>query len=405
MVAAITQDRLETLQAGFEDSIINIGMAGTPAFNAFKKMQKKMPTKVVWARKILSRMRDRVNMSGNISSTATAWTVDGSTATNPVKVWPGYMAALIGTEWVTIDAQPTSTTWTVTRAAFGSTAATHTDNDYIYLVPINAIGSAKLGKDDSQFAGREHNLVQNYHDEIPVANLLDEGRMPSWVDVNEASPEEQRKNLDYRARKAIELCFWYSRRNNLGGAAATTSNLTLTADGGKNTTGGVHYFNAQHSGLTPSSSSAPPTIVDIQTDLRDLRDRGAFEGFQTTEYGDASALLVCDLVSFSKINQLPWPQIQITNPGGKEMTYGTYTRRLMIDGILVDIEASSEVQAGHYFLLPKKKDRFQIRIQRFCEKQPVNPDGDQRVCIYATTWLNVVGDGYTTVFRSSLATS
>ncbi len=401
MVSAVTQDRLETLQAGFEKAKIDIVMRGTPAFNRYKVMKKSMPTKVIWARKILTRLRDQINMSGNISTTATAWTVDGSTATNPLKYWPGYMAGLIGTEWVSIDAQPSATTLTVTRAYMGSTAATHADNDYLYLIPLNAIGSAKLGKDDSQFSGREHNLIQNYQDELPIANLLADGRMPSWIDENEASFESQKKDLDGRARLIIERAFFYSRRNNLGGAAASTAGVTLTADGGKNTTGGLHYFNGQHSGRSATYTTF--SLENIQTGVTYLAENGAFSGLTTSEYDDAEAVMFVSPTSFNKINQLRWPA-EIYNDG-KGTTYGSTTKKVVVSGYSVSIERSDGVQNGHWFLVPNRKDTYQIMIQRFGEKQPENYDGDQTTCIYTYTWMNKIGDGYATEFASGLPTS
>lgn len=399
-MAVLTQDRLATYQADFEKEILDIGFKGTPAFKRFKEMAKSISTKKIWARRVLTSMEDQLN--GAISSTtSTSFTVDGSTSANPIKIWPGNMMALVDTEWVTISAQPTSTTWTVVRGAFGSTAATHADNARIYVMPINPIGSPKLGKDDSQLASREYNLIQNYQKELPVANPVRDGSMPNWVGDNEGTLAHQKKFWSEQARQASELSFFYGRRSAQGTAATSTAGVTLTADSGNNMTGGLHYFNGQHSGR--STTYTAYSMENLQTGCRALAESGAFNSYSDDEYDDADAIFFVSRVGFDKLNQLRWPLEHYND--GKGNTLGSTTRNVLVSGITCAIEVSDCVQKGHSFLVPNRKDLYKILLKRWGEEQSPNYDGDQTVDICTYSWMNLVKDGLTSEFASGYPTS
>jgi len=164
------------------------------------------------------------------------------------------MIGFVDLEWVTITSNPTATTIIVARAAYGSTAATHADNAYLYLMPINPIGSPKLGKDDSQLSGRDYNFTQNVQKELPLANPIMKGQMTNWVGENEASPANQKELWDYEMRLQAERSFFYGRRYTQGNAAVSSAGVTLTQDGGNSMTGGLHYFIGQHSGRSTTYS-------------------------------------------------------------------------------------------------------------------------------------------------------
>lgn len=399
-MAVLTQDRLATLQSDFEKAIIDIGFKGTPAFNRFKEMAKNISSKKIWARRVLTAMEDQLN--GAISSTTTtSFTVDGSTAANPLRIWPGNMIALLDTEWVSIDAQPTSTTWTVTRGAFGSTAATHADNTRIYVMPMNPIGSPKLGKDDSQLAARENNLLQNYQKELPVANPIRDGSMPNWAGENEGTLEHQKKLWNYEARKQAETSFFYGRRSNQGTAATSTSGVTLTSDSGNNMTGGLHFFNGQHSGR--STTYTTYSMENLQTGTRVLAQNGAFGGIEDTEYGDADCIYFVSRVGFDKLNQLRWPLEHYNDGKGEQI--GSTTRKIIVSGITCAIEASDCVQNGHSFLISNRKDLYKILLKRWGEEQSPNYDGDQTIYTCTYSWMNMMGDCLITEFASGYPTS
>lgn len=399
-MAVLTQDRLATLQSDFEKSIIDVGFKGTPAFNKYKEMAKNISTKKIWARRVLTSMQDVVNATIS-STTATSITVVGTTSANPLKYWPGNMIALIDTEWLTIDAQPSATSITVTRGAFGSTAATHANASKIFLIPMNPIGSPKLGKDDSQLSSREFNYLQNYQKELPVANPIRDGSMPNWVGENEGTLAHQKKLWQYEARLQAERSWFYGRRSNQGSAAVSSAGVTLTSDSGNNMTGGVNYFNGQHSGR--STTYSVYSMENLQAGVQALATAGAFGGIEDTTYGEAEACFFVSRVGFDKLNQLRWPQEHYND--GKGTKIGSHTRQIMVSGVTVDIEASDGVQNGHSFLVPNRKELFKIMLKRWGEEQSPNYDGDQTIDICAYSWMNYVGDALVTEFASGYPTS
>lgn len=398
-MAVLTQDRLSTLQAEFRKAITDIGFSGTPAFDRFKKMAPKIGTKLIWARRILTKMKDQLN--GAVTAGATTWTIDGNTSSNKIKYWGGNMAALCETEWALITANPTATTITVERGAFGSTAATHADNTPIYIVPINPIGSPNLGKDDSQLASREYNFIQNYQKELPVANPLADGSMPNFVGENEASPEHQKKLWDYEARLQAERIFFEGNRYNQGGAAQTGASVTLTADGGNNMTGGIRYFNSQHSGRSTTYTIA--SRENLQSGVRYLYGIGAFAGIQKSKYGDANAVAYMNPITWDDYQQLQWVKEQVTNQ--KQTEFGGTTSIIMVSGTRVALEASDGVQPGNQFLVPAREDMYSILLKRWGEEQPKNHSGDQTVYTCTYTWMNEIRDGLTTEVASGFPTS
>ena len=398
-MAVLTQDRLSTLQAEFRKSITDIGFSGTPAFDRFKKMAPKIGTKLIWARRILTKMKDQLN--GSVSSSATTWTIDGNTSSNKIKYWGGNMVALCETEYVLITGNPTSTTITVERAAFGSSAASHSDNVEIYIIPINPIGSPNLGKDDSQLASREYNLIQNYQKELPVANPVADGSMPNFVGENEASPEHQKKLWDYEARLQAERIFFDGNRYNQGGAAQTGAGVTLTADGGNNMTGGLRYFNSQHSGRSTTYTIA--SRENLQAGVRYLYGIGAFSGIEKSKYGDANAIAYMNPTTWDDYQQLQWVKEQITNQ--KQTEFGGTTSVIMVSGTRVALEASDGIRPGVQFLIPAREEMYSILLKRWGEEQPKNHSGDQTTYTCTYTWMNEVRDGLTSEYATGFPTA
>lgn len=399
-MAVLTQDRLSTLQAEFRKAITDIGFSGTPAFDRFKKMAPKIGTKLIWARRVLTKMKDQLD--GTVNASQTTWTIDGNTTSNKIKYWGGNMCALCDTEWVFIVSNPTATTITVERGAFGSSAASHSDNAPIYIVPINPIGSPNLGKDDSQLASREYNFIQNYQKELPVANPLADGSMPNFVGENEASPEHQKKLWDYEARLQAERMFFDGNRYNQGGAAQTGAGVVLTADGGNNMTGGLRYFNGQHSGRSTTYTIA--SRENLQATGRYLDGIGAFAGIQKTKYGiDSHVLSYMNPITWDDYQQLQWVKEQVTNQ--KQTEFGGTTSMVYVSGKKFALEASDGMRPGVQISIPNRDEMYAILLKRWGEEQPKNHSGDQTVYTCTYTWMNEIKDGLTSEYASGFPTS
>ena len=166
-------------------------------------------------------------------------------------------------------------------------------------------------------------------------------------------------------------------------------------------TGGLKYFNGQHSGR--STTYTAYSMENLQTGVQVLATNGAFGGIEETEYGEAECTVFMSRVGFDKYNQIRWPQENYV--GGEGKTIGSYTRKVMVSGVTCSLEASDGVQNGHQFVIPNRKDLYKILLKRWGEEQPSNPDGDQSTDICAYSWMNYVGDGLTSEYASGFPTS
>jgi len=405
MANILTHDRLSSLISGLDSKVNTTGSYASPALREFREDARILASKEVWLKQNLTTMTDQLN--GAISTTPAAdtvetITVDGGVGGASVLYFAGYTDLLIDAEFLRVLNVLSSTSLSIARGKRGSATTTHADNSKIFIFPTNASGAAKLGRDDTQLASRQHNFVENYQLEIPIANLLSQGRQPSFSTVNEASFKHQLSLLAKASKRVLETSWFYGRRNEEGGAAQTSSSLTFTAAGGKTHTGGVSFFIGQDSGITNASASAPISELTLQSDIRSLRDRGAFSDLDDQAFNEGQALLFCSLTQADKISQIVFPYRVQMDLKSKE--FGTGIDVFNVSGIRLRIMPSQGVQDDDIFYIPSNKGTYQLKVQRFVEPQEENVSGDQTTAIYATTWLNKIGNGFICGERTGLAT-
>lgn len=402
MAAVVNWADLETVMFGLSKKINSVGFAETPFVNQFKETSKDMYTKHIWFKKIFNTNQD--TLAAALTINATQMTVTGATSTNPVKYWPGYMDFRIDSERGSIDSLANTNVYNISRGIGGTSAAAHANGAKIVLIPRNAIGSGKLGKNNTNFAGREYNLLSNYQDELTIANPVHEGRMPSMADANEGSFAEQKIELLFQARLTMEREAFYAERFNAGSAAPSTAGITTTANRGASIAGGVSYFRSQHGGRLVTLSGGVPTLQEIQTTSRIMYRRGAFtRTTDTVRKKEAQGFIFTSDVLFDKLQQLVWPHLTVIDQSMDE--FGTTVHRIKVSGVVWDVKISSGVEDGDMFFIPNRPDLIKVKCHRLVEQQPTNYDGDNETNIYTVTWTFEIGQGYILAQHTGYTTS
>lgn len=402
MATITTYSDIATLDVALDKKTALTGVVASPAHNKFKKTQREIDTKRVWTREIINTQKDTLGAAIS-DTTGTTVTVTGPTSTNPVKYDYGFCLIMVDTEIMEVTGgNAAQTSLTVTRGAYGTTAATHSNGAAVAIIPINQIGSGKKGTNDNTFASREFNFCQNFQFELPMATPVRDGRMKSFTSIQESSPKWQKKKLAVRARKILEHSIFYGQRFQHGSAAVSTASLTLTGDGGKNMTGGWQYYIAQHGGRNTSASSSPPTMLMIQSDIGVMGENGAFDDIEATEFGEAECFLFATRRQIDAIQRLAWGNLMLTE-NMESKTLGVHVTRLRVGGTIVDLVASSGPLSTEYFLIPNREDLTEQTIYRFLEDVPLNFDADNTTDVPTVTWSNKVSEGYVMTRRHTLA--
>jgi len=404
MANVLTKDQFSSLMVGLSNKIHTTGSYATPALSMLRVDERDLDSKEVWLKQNLTTMTDALGaaiVTEPAAGTVETITVAGGVGGATVLYFAGYTDLLIESEFLRLISIISSTSLSIKRGARGTTPVAHADETRIYIFPTNATGAAKLGRNDSQLSSRNHNFAENFQLEIPTENLIRQGRRKSFSSVKEGSPKHQLSLLAKATRRVLEVSWFYGVRNEEGGAAVSDSDLTLTSDGGKVHTGGLRFYLGLDSGISNPSLGAPISELDLQSDIRELRDRGAFSDLDDTSFNEGQCMIFCSLTQKDKIAQIVFPYRVQTDLKSNE--FGTNIDVFDLSGIRCRIIASQGVQDSDIFYVPNNKNMFKIRVQRFVEPQEENVSGDQTTDIYATTWLNEVGNAFIVGERTGLS--
>lgn len=388
---------LETLNVDLKKELFKMQAAYTPAFARFAVYEKSnMDTKHVWTYALYSKLQDQ--LAEALDDSETGVDVDGSTSSNKIAYVANHTAIRVDLEWMLVTGV-SGTTLTVTRGWAGSTAAAHSDNAPVYVIPISALGTSLIGRNDGEFGTREYNVLQNAQKEFPLANPVK--KMTSFTTTKEYELAHQKSIWDNELRLAAEDGFFWGTRYNTGTAAPTTASLTMTAAAGQNMAGGIVYFNGQHGGRSTTYSNH--SIDNIRAGIQYLAKRNAFSASVKNEYGDGEALVFVSPESFD-LYQNTVQAFENYNDG-KNTEFGSNVLSFRASGYRATLLRSDRITPGRQVMIPNRKDAFKIIIKRWGEDQDENPSGDQKATPVCYSWTYHIGSGLLTEVASGLPTS
>lgn len=394
-MATTTYTDVDTLMVQLSDELVKIQFQGTPFFNRFAKFDSSnLDTKHTWTFALYSKLQDQ--LAEALDNSETAVDIDGTTTSNKITYVDNNTVILIDNEWMLVTGGSGTTTLTVTRGYAGSTAATHSDNAPIFVMPWNAIGAAVTGRNDAEFGERQYNFTQTMQREYPVINDIE--KMTSFTKTKEATLANQKSIWEAQARVSAERSAFHGYRFNNGTAASTGAEMELTADAGANMTGGIYHYNVLDGGRNTTYSNY--SRENLKSGMLYLAKLGAFSGVEKREYKDGEALLFLSPEGFDFYQSIAYPFE--TYNDGKTEDFGMDVMTIKVSGRRVLLMASDGVFNGEQFLIPNRTDIFKTIIKQWGHEQPPTPNGSRRTEVCNYSWVNEIGSGLLSEYANGL---
>ena len=315
-----------------------------------------------------------------LSSTATTTITVGSNINVPKRYIDGTTTFRIDSEYMlvtsTITVATLFTQLNVTRAARGTTAATHAANAQVIIVDAHRVEGFSAGRDDSQKGSRRFNYTQIYERQLILTGTSQSVKAVG----DEMKINKQAEDLTKELLKELQMSLIHGIRY--------TTNSAAPQD---RTMGGFYYWATQGGGnnINGSGNSIDTSMIDDV--IENYLNRG----------GDADNLsMIVSLKQQRKLNDLKAGRIIHGGMTQKDMSINNFVESYDFGGRAhVNVTYLTDLADDEVYFFDKSKVKVKPLQGRSWDRQPLakTGDSDKELILgeYTTEFRNV----YETLYR------
>lgn len=383
---ALTFNDAFTYKEGVYEDIVRTSRTYAPFLMNHMNKVGEYASKIQWFQQAIS--QSDVTLAAAYTAGDATITVTAPTNVNPfdteLKAGVSQLRTEDGTlTWDVTAVNGTNTVITVSVAQ--GTDANVANGSKLYIIRKDNIGSDFGPQNDISTSLTDINYLTNFTQTLSIANPVADGSFRHFGQ-NELSFEQQLENNMPLIIRNIERGLIKGQRVQ-GNNPKTGGGFTRTA-GTDSEAGGVISFINSGGGYTATTAS--PISEDIlETDIIELRERGAFTTMSATdrEYGVTSCDAYISEATLGDLNKL----VRLERPPEKTLSqqengvFGTFSHEYTVNGVRVKFHISDGMSDSEVLYIPNK-DYIQAQVMRLAEEQPERNDGDNTKRMYATTY-------------------
>lgn len=375
-----------TYKEGVYEDIVRTSRVYAPILMNHMNRVSKYASKIQWFQQALS--QGEVTLASGYTAGDSTITVSAPTNVNPfdTELKPGVSQLRTEDGSLTWDVTAVNSTNTViTVSVSQGTDANVANASKLYIIRKDNIGADFGPQNDISTSSTDINYLTNFSQTISIANPVANGSFKHFGE-NELSFEQQLENNMPLIIRNIERGLVKGQRVQ-GNNAKTGSGFTRTSGTDSEAGGIISYINAG-GGYTASTSAAISEDV-LETDIIELRERGAFTTMSASEreYGITYCDAYISEATLGDLNKL----IRLERPPEKTLSsqenglFGTFSHEYTVNGVRVRFHISDGISDSEVLYIPNK-DYIDAQIMRLAEEQPERNDGDNTKKLYTTTY-------------------
>ena len=364
----------------------------------------KTGSKTQWFHQAIS--QGFITLANNYTIGDATMTISAPTNFNPfnteLKAGVSKIATNAGTLQFSVDGINSSTEIQISVAL--GTDANLTAGTKLYIQRDGDFGEGFKAHNDTSVATTDFNFITNFYHDLGIASPIAEGKF-EYAGTNELSFGNQEENLLPTVVRQMERRVLKDIRVE-GSNPQDNAGFSRTAGTGAQA-GGVYYYINNNGGYTVTSGNAGLTEDTIETDLIELRERGAFQNMDNYERSYAGDELdaVISEVTLGDIQRQV--RLQRENAQGNDGGPGLgnpIAPYAIVNGVKVNFKLSSGMGDNEVLYLPKQKDLIKVEVLRMFEEPSEKwGDGDAVKGKYATTFSTCVKAPWVLGYRTNLS--
>lgn len=384
------------------ESLVKTSRVYAPVLQDHMTMKSETGSRIEWFDQNLG--NGSVTLNGAYTAGAGTMTIDASSLVAPYSIKVGvHQLQTTSNSAIYNITDYNSSTNVLTIALDQGTDANLADNTELWLIRNSNIGEDAGSHNDVSYATSDYNYLSNFSFTIKIANMNQNGQLMYHFD--EITFENQLENNVPEAIRTLERRALKDYRVQGTGATARNSNTVQSGNGSR--AGGIITLANARGLYTASSGSAALSEDILETDIRTLRQRGAFTKMstRTREFGMSYCKVYCNETTLSDLNKLVRIQrapeaffAQSDKNGG---TAGTFTRAIQVNGVILEFCPSDGMADNELFYVPQD-DLIEVRVVRMLEEQPKLDRGDNSIKLFSVTYTVIVKSPWLLGHRTNL---
>ena len=295
-----------------------------------------------------------------------------------------------------------TSTYTATITLAQGSDANIADDTKLYLLRNSSIGEDFGSQSDVFYATSDYNYLSNFSYTIRIGNPQRKGQIS--YHIQEMTFDNQLENNIPDAIRNLERRIVKDFRVQGTGAASRNSN-TIQAGNGSRSGGILTLANAR--GLYTASVSVPISEDLLETDMIELRNRGAFTTIndRTRAYQSSYCKAYCSESTLADINKVirlqRVPEAFFDAADKMGGTAGTFGSAFLVNGVIVEFFVSDGISDSELLYVPRE-DLVEVKLLRMLEEQQELPGGDNEVRMYNCTYQTRVKNPWLLGSRTNL---
>ena len=345
-----------------------------------------------------------VTLNGAYTAGSGSMTIDASSLVLPYSIKVGVHQLQVPDNTAIYDITAyDSVNNTLTVSLDQGTDNSLSDNQELWLIRNSDIGEDVGAHNDVSYATSDFNYLSNFSFVIRIGNMNKNGQL--MYHFEEVTFENQLQNNVPEAVRTLERRAVKDFR--VQGTGTTTRNSNNIQAGNGSRAGGIITL-ANARGLYTASTGSVALSEDIlETDMIELRNRGAFTKMseRTRGLGMSYCKVFCNEVTLGDLNKLVRIQrapeafyAQSDKNGG---TAGTFTNAIQVNGVILEFFPSDSMADNELLYVPQD-DLIEVRVVRMLEEQPEINKGDNSVRMYSVTYSVCVKSPWLLGHRTNL---
>lgn len=397
---AATFDSLAAKTEIMQD-LIKTTNVNTPLFTDYMKAVPETASRIEWFDQFLK--VDKIALAATHTSGSGSFQLATSGLTNPYSVIPGVTKIMLGdgtarfnvTDW---DSATSTATVTLDQGTDSTLTYVAANPPKIRLIRDTKIGGDAGAQSDVSYATSDYNYISNFSYTIRLGNPQKNGQISHYID--EISFENQLANNTPEALRILEFRAWKDFRVAGDNGAARNGNTIQAGDG--SSSGGVLTLANARGMYTASSGSAVISEDTLETDVIELRGRGAFNTVTDTErnMSTASCDVYCSEATLGDLNKNV-RMLRDPTEAFNGTTLGTFSSQAYVNGILLNFKVTDGLEDNEIVYVPRQ-DLIEIRVLRMLEEEPAIYGGDNEARMYNVTYATCVKNPWLLGHRSNL---
>tara|TARA_R110000822_G_scaffold75493_5_gene181617 strand:+ start:948 stop:2174 length:1227 start_codon:yes stop_codon:yes gene_type:complete len=383
-------------------SLVKTSKVYAPIVQNHMTMKSETGSRIEWADQNLG--NGSVVLNGAYTAGAGSVVIDASSLVAPYSIKTGVHQLQVpnNSAIYNITAYDSATN-TLTITLDQGTDASLSDNTELWLIRNGEIGEDAGSQNDVAYATSDYNYLSNFSFVIRISNMNENGQLLYHFD--EITFENQLQNNVPEAIRTLERRTVKDYRVQGTGAAGRNGNAVQSGNGSR--AGGIITLANARGLYTASTGSAALSEDILETDMINLRQRGAFTTLseRTRDMGMSYCKVYCNEITLGDLNKLTRIQrapeafyAQSDKIGGKG---GTFTNAICVNGVILEF-LPSDAMANNEILYVPQDDLIELRVVRMLEEQPKIERGDNSIKMFSVTYTTVVKSPWLLGHRSNL---